>query len=191
MTGSSFSPIAWDGDAITLIDQRRLPAEEVYFTCATWEDAALAIREMVVRGAPAIGITAAYGVVLAARAGVDLEAAIAGLAATRPTAVNLFWALDRMRACRAAGGDLDAEARAIQAEDRAMCEAMGAHGAPLLPPGTRILTHCNAGALATGGHGTALGVIRTAHAQGRIAGVYADETRPTACRRNAIYVWPM
>ncbi|MCB9547286.1 MAG: S-methyl-5-thioribose-1-phosphate isomerase [Myxococcales bacterium] len=178
MTGSSFSPIAWDGDAITLIDQRRLPAEEVYFTCATWEDAALAIREMVVRGAPAIGITAAYGVVLAARAGVDLEAAIAGLAATRPTAVNLFWALDRMRACRAAGGDLDAEARAIQAEDRAMCEAMGAHGAPLLPPGTRILTHCNAGALATGGHGTALGVIRTAHAQGRIAGVYADETRP-------------
>ncbi|MEZ4473145.1 MAG: S-methyl-5-thioribose-1-phosphate isomerase [bacterium] len=178
MTGTSFSPIAWDGDAITLIDQRCLPAEEIDVTCRTWQDAADAIREMVVRGAPAIGITAAYGVVLAVRAGDDLEAAFAGLAATRPTAVNLFWALDRMRACLAEGRDPDAEARAIQAQDRAMCEAMGAHGAPLLPPGTRILTHCNAGALATGGHGTALGVIRTAHAQGRIAQVYADETRP-------------
>lgn len=186
----SFSPIVWRGDAVVLLDQRRLPAEEVYVACGTWPEAATAIRDMLVRGAPAIGITAAWGLVLAAQAGardVDaFEPAFAGLAATRPTAVNLFWALDRMRACLhaalASGAPLAAalerEAQAIQDEDRAMCEAMGAHGAALLPPGARVLTHCNAGALATGGHGTALGVIRSAHALGHLAQVYADETRP-------------
>jgi methylthioribose-1-phosphate isomerase len=177
----SFSPIEWRGDRVVLIDQRALPAVETYVECTTWQSVADAIREMVVRGAPAIGITAAYGVVLAAQAGVPLPPVFEGLAQTRPTAINLFWALDRMRGLVDAKADLDAltrEACAIQAEDRAMCEAMGAHGAGLLPKNARVLTHCNAGALATGGHGTALGVIRSAHAQGRIAQVYADETRP-------------
>lgn len=176
---SAFHTIRWEGDAVVLIDQRALPADERYVRCATWPEVADAIRSMVVRGAPAIGITAAYGMVLAARAGADLAEARAGLAATRPTAVNLFWALDRMYACAAGGAEglLD-EAHTIAAEDLAMCEAMGAHGAALLPTGTRILTHCNTGALATGGHGTALGVIRTAWAEGRLDAVYADETRP-------------
>jgi methylthioribose-1-phosphate isomerase len=148
-----------------------------------------AIVSMVVRGAPAIGITAAYGVALAARAGlrgVDLEAAFDGLAATRPTAVNLFWALDRLRRriaeVEAEGGDLGiamlAEAEAIHAEDLAMCQAMGDHGAGLLSEGVRLLTHCNTGSLATGGYGTALGVIRSAARQGKLRAVLADETRP-------------
>lgn len=186
----SFSPIVWRGDALDLLEQRRLPAEEIFVRCHTWQATADAIRDMVVRGAPAIGITAAWGLVLAAQAGArteaDFEPAFAGLAATRPTAVNLFWALDRMRsrlrqAVKASESlvfALEAEAQAIQDEDRAMCEAMGAHGAALLPPGARVLTHCNAGALATGGHGTALGVIRSAFAMGRVSEVFADETRP-------------
>ena len=186
----SFTPILWRGDALDLLEQRRLPAEETYVRCHTWTQAADAIRDMVVRGAPAIGITAAWGLVLAAQAGAqsaaDFEPVFAGLAATRPTAVNLFWALERMRkrlhsalnTPESLSKALEAEAWAIQDEDRAMCEAMGAHGAPLLPLGARVLTHCNAGALATGGHGTALGVIRSAFAQGRVAHVYADETRP-------------
>lgn len=177
----SFSPIEWRGDQVVLIDQRALPAVETYVECTTWQAVADAIRTMVVRGAPAIGITAAYGVVLAAQAGASMPAVFEGLAQTRPTAINLFWALDRMRAQVDAGADLAAltrEACAIQAEDRAMCEAMGAHGAALLPDGARVLTHCNAGALATGGHGTALGVIRSAHAEGRVSQVFADETRP-------------
>ncbi|MGK0357906.1 MAG: methylthioribose-1-phosphate isomerase [Bradymonadia bacterium] len=177
----SFSPIHWVDDRVVLIDQRALPSVETHVECATWEDVACAIRDMVVRGAPAIGITAAYGVVLAARAGVEMAPVFDGLAATRPTAVNLFWALARMRAHVDAGASIEAltrEACAIHAQDRAMCEAMGAHGAALLPPHSRVLTHCNAGALATGGHGTALGVIRSAHAQGRIRLVLADETRP-------------
>ena len=176
---SAFDTIRWDGDALVLIDQRKLPGEETYLRCERWADVAAAITGMVVRGAPAIGITAAYGMVLAARAGADLAVARAGLAATRPTAVNLFWALDRLAAL--ATGDparLLAEADAIAAEDLAMCEAMGEHGAALFPEGARVLTHCNTGALATGGHGTALGVIRTAYARGRVSLVYADETRP-------------
>jgi methylthioribose-1-phosphate isomerase len=155
-----------------------------------------AIRTLVVRGAPAIGVAAAFGVVLAARASVatsfemlmaDLEVAFKGLASTRPTAVNLFWALDRMRRTGEALGDrplevvrarLLAEAQAILDEDLAANRALGEHGAALVPPRARILTHCNAGALATAGYGTALGVVRSAHAQGKVALLWVDETRP-------------
>ncbi len=173
-------PIQWREGALHLLDQRKLPVHEEVLRCADWRAVANAIVEMVVRGAPAIGITAAYGVVLGARElGVDgLEPVYAGLAATRPTAVNLFWALERMRAVAASEEALLAEAHAIAAEDLRMCQAMGAHGAALLDEGTRVLTHCNTGALATGGHGTAFGVIHSAHEQGKIALVYADETRP-------------
>lgn len=189
----AFATIDWRGDAVVLLDQRRLPVDETYLRCADWPAVAEAITAMVVRGAPAIGITAAYGVVLAARAATGplpeaLAPAFEGLAATRPTAVNLFWALDRMkRALARLGPDprrddalaaLEAEAVAIHAEDRAMCAAMGEHGATLLPEGARVLTHCNTGALATGGDGTALAVIRRAWRDGRLSRVYADETRP-------------
>ena len=150
---------------------------------------AKAIRTMVVRGAPAIGITAAYATVLAAQENAckaDFPAAMsqakAVLAASRPTAVNLFWALDRMeKLWLSVGPDLprlEEEARAIHREDVQMNETMGKAGAELVPQGARILTHCNAGALATGGYGTALGIIRAAHAQGKVSMVYADETRP-------------
>lgn len=192
----SLAPLRWVGDRLVLLDQRRLPGEEVERACTRWEDVAEAIRSLAVRGAPAIGVAAAFGVVLAARQSpartgpdlvADLEVALKGLAATRPTAVNLFWALERMR--RAARdvaqrgpeeirARLEAEAEAILAEDEAANRALGAHGAALVPPGARILTHCNTGALATGGYGTALGVIRAAHAQGRVALVWVSETRP-------------
>jgi methylthioribose-1-phosphate isomerase len=189
-------PVRWSGDRLALLDQRELPLSEITREYQHWDDVADAIRTLVVRGAPAIGVTAAYGVVLAARQSrattfdalmTDLETAIKGLGATRPTAVNLFWALDRMRrvALAMAGAAPDqvrarllAEARAIHEEDIAANRAMGDHGAALVPPGARVLTHCNAGALATAGYGTALGVIRSAHALGRIALVWVDETRP-------------
>jgi methylthioribose-1-phosphate isomerase len=129
---------------------------------------------MRIRGAPAIGITAAYGMALAARAGEDREAARTLLASTRPTAVNLFWALERMKAA----GDTLEEAHAIAAEDERMCQQIGDHGAELFGAGSRVLTHCNAGALATGDYGTALGVIRSAHKQGKVNHVWVDETRP-------------
>ena len=179
-----------------LLDQTRLPTEETDRVCASWEDVADAIRTLVVRGAPAIGVAAAFGVVLAGRASPatsfdalmsDLETAIKGLAATRPTAVNLFWALDRMRRTAvAAKGEplarvrarLLEEAQRILAEDVAANRAMGDHGATLVPERARILTHCNAGALATAGYGTALGVVRSAHRQGKVALVWVDETRP-------------
>jgi methylthioribose-1-phosphate isomerase len=190
------APVRWSADHLALIDQTRLPSEEVEREYRRWEDVAEAIRTLVVRGAPAIGVTAAFGVVLAARASrattldalvADLEAAIKGLAATRPTAVNLFWALARMRrtALAAPGlpipdvrARLEREARAIMDEDVAANRALGEHGAGLVPAGARILTHCNAGALATAGYGTALGVVRAAHAQGKVALVWVDETRP-------------
>ena len=137
---------------------------------------------MVVRGAPAIGVAAAYAYCLAALAGEGLDEAKETLAASRPTAVNLFWALERMerkaKECGGAAEPLIAEAKAIHAEDVAMCRAMGAHGAAVVPEHARILTHCNAGALATGGYGTALGVIRAAHEAGKVNMVYCDETRP-------------
>jgi methylthioribose-1-phosphate isomerase len=190
------TPVRWEDDRLVLIDQTRLPTEQVERACATWPEVAEAIRSLVVRGAPAIGVAAAFGVVLAVRASrgrdraglqADLDEAIKGLAATRPTAVNLFWALDRMRRTAESASDLPApaladrllaEAQAILAEDLAANRAMGAHGAALVPPGARVLTHCNAGALATAGYGTALGVIRAAHERGRLAMVWVDETRP-------------
>lgn len=174
--------IRWKGNALSLLDQTRLPVEEVWLDYTDYRPVADAIRTMVVRGAPAIGVTAAYAYCLAALAGEDLDQARTVLAASRPTAVNLFWALDRMaRRAAACGGNpqaLIAEAVAIHAEDVDMCKAIGLHGAAVVPEHARILTHCNAGALATGGYGTALGVIRAAHAQGKVEMVYADETRP-------------
>jgi methylthioribose-1-phosphate isomerase len=173
------SPMRWEGGVLHLLDQRRLPGEEVWVACRSEEEVADAIRRMVVRGAPAIGCAAAYGVVLAARRGADLVRAIELLAATRPTAVNLFWALGRMREAAAGGPDaLEARAIAIQEEDVAMCRAIGRHGAALVPERATILTHCNAGALATGGYGTALGVVRAAREAGKAVRVIADETRP-------------
>jgi methylthioribose-1-phosphate isomerase len=172
------SPLEWRDDALQLLDQRLLPVEEKWVACRTYEETARAIRDMVVRGAPAIGCTAAYGVALGIRQGAPLDQVCAALAATRPTAVNLFWALERMKQVRAAGfDDYLKEAHRILAEDIAACVAIGDHGAPLLPDGV-VLTHCNAGALATGGYGTALGVIRSAVKKGRNLRVFADETRP-------------
>jgi methylthioribose-1-phosphate isomerase len=190
------APVRWDGAQLLLVDQRRLPAAEVETSCSSWPEVAEAIRSLAVRGAPAIGVAAAFGVVLAARQSrahdadgllADLEDAIKGLGATRPTAVNLFWALERMRRTAHAGQGLSLaairerladEAMAILEEDLAANRAMGAHGAALVPDGARILTHCNAGALATAGYGTALGVIRAAHERGKVALVWVDETRP-------------
>ncbi len=190
------SPVRWSGDRLVLLDQTLLPSREVERAYERWEDVAEAIRSLVVRGAPAIGVAAAFGVALAAGQSratgfddllADLETASKGLAATRPTAVNLFWALDRMKrvALAARGRPLDEvrgrlldEAQAIREEDIAANRAMGAHGAGLVPPNARILTHCNAGALATAGYGTALGVVRAAHEQGKVALVWVDETRP-------------
>ena len=181
--------IRWEDSALYLLDQTRLPAEERWLAYTDYREVAKAIRTMVVRGAPAIGIAAAYATVLAAQENAckaDFPAAMsqakAVLAASRPTAVNLFWALDRMeKLWLSVGPDLprlEEEARAIHREDVQMNETMGKAGAELVPQGARILTHCNAGALATGGYGTALGIIRAAHAQGKVSMVYADETRP-------------
>jgi methylthioribose-1-phosphate isomerase len=185
--------IVWHQDRLYLLDQRALPAEPRFVVCETASATARAIKDMVVRGAPAIGITAAYGVVLAAREryaadGTHWRARLDGdvdlLAASRPTAVNLFWALERMRRRVASVDQLDpvpallAEARRIHVEDVAANHAIGDLGAALIDGTTDVITHCNAGALATGGYGTALGVIRSAHAAGKIRRVYADETRP-------------
>jgi methylthioribose-1-phosphate isomerase len=190
------APVRWADGRLLLLDQTALPVTEVERAYDRWEDVAEAIRTLVVRGAPAIGVAAAFGVALAARQSraerlddllADLEAASKGLAATRPTAVNLFWALERMRQAALAGGGrslpqvrarLLAEAQAIHDEDIAANRALGDHGAALVPAGARILTHCNAGALATAGYGTALGVVRSAHAQGKVSLVWVDETRP-------------
>ena len=185
-------PIRWTGEALELLDQRSLPFEVGYVACRSSDEVAEAIRALTVRGAPAIGIAAAWGVVLAAR-GVDaasgsealalLEPAMQRLNAARPTAVNLAWALARMRAALANAGAgwrdaLAREARSIETEDLAANRSMGRAGAGLIAPGSGVLTHCNTGALATGGFGTALGVIRAGVAQGRIERVFAGETRP-------------
>ncbi len=201
-------PVRWDGKQLVLLDQTRLPTEEVDKSCVTWQEVADAIKTLVVRGAPAIGVAAAFGVALAARQSkardfdglfADLEAAIKGLGATRPTAVNLFWALDRMRREALAHrhrpierlrDHLAGQAVAILEEDVAANRAMGAHGAELVPKGGRLLTHCNAGALATAGYGTALGVVRAAHAQGKLALVWVDETRPVM-QGSRLTAWEM
>jgi methylthioribose-1-phosphate isomerase len=180
----SVRAIRWQGDRLNLLDQRVLPHERVDYICQQADEVATAIRAMVVRGAPAIGVAAAFGVVLAAQKCADsvcVYAAIEHLAQSRPTAVNLFWALQRMRAVLDAGGDavrLEQEAQAIYAEDVAANRRMGELGAALIAPGLAVLTHCNTGSLATAGYGTALGVIRSAYAQQRIKHVFADETRP-------------
>lgn len=181
--------IRWEQDTLYLLDQTRLPTAEVWLQYTDYQSAAQAIRTMVVRGAPAIGITAAYAMVLAAQENackvnfpVAMSRAKDTLAASRPTAVNLFWALNRMEQCWLSVGPnlprLAEEAQAIHQEDIQMNKIMGQAGAELVPQGARILTHCNAGALATGGYGTALGIIRAAHAQGKVNMVYAGETRP-------------
>ena len=159
-----------------LLDQRLLPREEKWIECRTASAVAEAIRTMIVRGAPAIGVSAGFGMAMAAQRGDDLDAAADELKRSRPTAVNLAWAVDRM--LRKRDGDLTAEAEAINREDVASCMAIGRHGAALLGTQATVLTHCNAGALATAGYGTALGVIRAAIADGKRIAVFADETRP-------------
>lgn len=166
----AIQPIRWRGDALELLDQRLLPEQTVYLRCTSAAEVATAIKDMVVRGAPAIGCAAAFGVVL----GKGAASAHVVLAQSRPTAVNLFWALERMKGA----ADLEAEACAILAEDIAANRAMGALGAPLIPEGARIMTHCNAGALATAGYGTALGVVRAARDSGKRVSVIVNETRP-------------
>jgi methylthioribose-1-phosphate isomerase len=173
--------------SVVMIDQRRLPREQVFVTCRDYREVAEAIRNMTIRGAPAIGVAAAMGVALGVVEGADFDQVCTTLAATRPTAVNLFWAIERMRKLRTSldGATAEAvtrrmveEAQQIRLEDIAICEAIGRHGADLVPDGRTVLTHCNAGALATAGYGTALGVIRSAVAAGKKIDVLADETRP-------------
>jgi methylthioribose-1-phosphate isomerase len=162
-----------EDDAVVFLDQRRLPLEEVDVRCETAASVAAAIRTMVVRGAPAIGVAAAYGMALAAAHGEDLDAADRVLRESRPTAVNLAWALDEMR------NDPSAEhARRIHVDEVDRCKRMAAHTAELLAPGTRALTHCNAGGLATGGYGSAVGALLAAWERGLLEHVWVDETRP-------------
>ena len=174
--------VLWRGDRLRMLDQRKLPFAEDYIDCTTPEEVALAIRDLVVRGAPAIGIAAAWGVVLAAQRGrAAIDAALPLLRAARPTAVNLMWALDRMQRAAAIDADaqaLEAEAQRIQDEDLAANRHMGELGAGLLGENVGVLTHCNTGSLATAGYGTALGVIRAGVSSGDIARVFAGETRP-------------
>ena len=167
-----------DGDAVVLLDQRRLPDEEVELACRSAAEVAEAIRTLAVRGAPAIGVAAAYGYALAAARGEDLEEARAVLLASRPTAVNLRWALRELEDMGPDPNALAEGARAIHREEVARCRRMAEHAADLLAPRARALTHCNAGGLATGGYGSALGALRTAFARGLLEYVFVDETRP-------------
>jgi methylthioribose-1-phosphate isomerase len=187
--------VAWENGVVVMIDQRRLPAEESLLRCRDHHEVAAAIRDMAIRGAPAIGVAAALGLALGASQTRTEGGALRSewidmcsvLADTRPTAVNLFWAIERMRQrfelLAAEGGEtlrkgLLSEALAIQHEDLLACRRIGDLGAELLPQQARVLTHCNAGALATAGYGTALGVVRSAARLGKLAAVFADETRP-------------
>jgi methylthioribose-1-phosphate isomerase len=190
--------IAREPDAVVMIDQRKLPKEEIYVRCKTAPEVARAIKTMVIRGAPAIGVAAAMGIALGIRnskatgtqkLAAEFHKTCELMAATRPTAVNLFWAIERMKrtfAAAAQAGEsvaqikdrLDNEAQAIHDDDVASCRALGGFGAEIVPAEARVLTHCNAGALATAGYGTALGVIRGAVERGKRVAVFADETRP-------------
>jgi methylthioribose-1-phosphate isomerase len=190
--------IAWEDDAVVMVDQRKLPAAEVYVRCTTASEVAKAIRTMVIRGAPAIGVAAAMGLALGTgrtkatgtkQCAVEFQKLCDMMAGTRPTAVNLFWAIERMKHAFATGvhagesvaqlqARLRGEALAIEKEDIESCRSIGRHGAALVPDGARVLTHCNAGALATAGYGTALGVVRGAREAGKAVTVVADETRP-------------
>ncbi|MBT0652126.1 S-methyl-5-thioribose-1-phosphate isomerase [Geomobilimonas luticola] len=192
----SFRTIEWRDDKVVMIDQTRLPGEEVYIEYSDFKSVAEAIRGMVIRGAPAIGVAAAMGVALGSREIIadthesfyqQLSNVCDILARTRPTAVNLFWAIERMKRVAEAHRDKDlnsiraflkAEAISIEQEDLQICRAIGRNGAALIKEGATILTHCNAGGLATAGYGTALGVIRAAHEAGKNIQVFADETRP-------------
>ncbi len=188
---STIETIEWTPEGVVMIDQTRLPLETAFVTCRSYTEVADAIRGMIIRGAPAIGVAAAMGVALGVlhseNPEKDMPAICETLAKTRPTAVNLFWAIDRMKRVYASVDSLPieeirerlvAEAQAIRKEDIAINEAIGRHGAPLVPDGKTVLTHCNAGALATAGFGTALGVIRAAVQAGKKIDVFADETRP-------------
>src|SRR5438105_14467176 len=190
--------IAREDDVVVMIDQRKLPAQEVYVRCKTAAEGARARKTMVIRGARGIGVAAAMGIALGMRKSkatgtqkfaAEFQSTCDMMAATRPTAVNLFWAIDRMKrtfGSAAQAGEsvdqikdrLDREAQLIHDEDVASCRAMGAFGADVVPADAKILTHCNAGALATAGYGTALGVIRGAVERGKTVAVFADETRP-------------
>jgi methylthioribose-1-phosphate isomerase len=190
--------IDWQDDTIVMVDQRKLPAEEVYVRCRSAQEVAKAIRTMIIRGAPAIGVAAAMGIALGVKKSkakgttqlaVEFQKICDLMSATRPTAVNLFWAITRMKRAFAEGAQagespeelaarLEREARNIHDEDVESCRAMGMHGAAVVPDHARVLTHCNAGALATAGYGSALGVIRAAVEQGKKIAVFADETRP-------------
>ena len=184
--------IEWKNHCLYLLDQRLLPNEVKIIACKTVEDVCEMIRTLAVRGAPAIGIAGAYGMVIAAEAWNPtlgnfrkyMEDAEKAIAATRPTAVNLFWALEQMRSVwQGNGGTYDPQslldkAKEIEEDDISRCKVLSAYGATLIPDHAHILTHCNAGALATGGYGTALGIIRRGHEQGKVSMVYADETRP-------------
>ena len=192
----SFRTIEWRDDKVIMIDQTRLPAEEVYNEYTDFQGVAEAIQGMIIRGAPAIGVAAAMGVALGARDIIadtfetfyrQLENVCDVLGRTRPTAVNLFWGLERMKRVAQTHRDKDlnsirallkAEAISIEAEDLAICKAIGRHGQALIREGATVLTHCNAGGLATAGYGTALGVIRAAQEAGKKIKVFADETRP-------------
>ena len=199
--------IEWTDQGVVMIDQTKLPSEESYITCHDHLDVAAAIRSMVIRGAPAIGCAAAMGVALGVKNASDknldiqVEEICKILAATRPTAVNLFWAIDRMhslyRSQRKQGADpatirkqLEHEAKQVLLEDIASNKEMGRHGAPLLPDGGTVMTHCNAGSLATGGYGTALGVIRAAVERGNSLNVLANETRPLM-QGSRLTVWEL
>ncbi len=197
-----FKTIEWTDEGVRMIDQLKLPTEEVYVICRNYQEVADAIRSMIIRGAPAIGVAAAMGVAIGVKqsnAGSvaalrsEFETICDTISKTRPTAVNLFWAVKRMRgvfdksisgtvsdqeAIASVKSDLENEAKRVLAEDIAINEAMGRHGAALMPDSGTVLTHCNAGALATGGYGTALGVIRAAVESGKKINVFADETRP-------------
>lgn len=179
--------IQWTDSGVVMIDQRLLPRQEVFVTCQTYLEMADAIKTMVIRGAPAIGVAAAMGVALGVKEGADFDTVCHTLAATRPTAVNLFWGIERMRRLKATLNGVPREdlvrrmieeAQNTRAEDIAICQAIGRNGADLVPDGKTVLTHCNAGALATAGYGTALGVIRAAVSAGKKIDVFADETRP-------------
>jgi methylthioribose-1-phosphate isomerase len=190
--------IDWQGDTIVMVDQRKLPGQEIYVKCKSAPEVARAIRTMVIRGAPAIGVATAMGIALGMRRStakgtkqfaVEFQKTCEMMAGTRPTAVNLFWAIDRMKQVFAEGAlagastdeiadGLEREARAIHDDDVLSCKALGGFGAVVVPDGARVLTHCNAGALATAGYGSALGVVRAAIEQGKKISVIADETRP-------------
>lgn len=175
----SVAPMRWENGRLQMLDQRLLPGQETWIELSTADQVAEAIRDMVVRGAPAIGVAAAYGMALAAANGDNLHQASATLAASRPTAVNLFWALDRINKLSSPTAEsILAEAQAIEREDVQTNRAIGEHGASLVPDCAQILTICNTGSLATAGYGTALGIVRRAYEKGLVDKVFACETRP-------------